>query len=260
MNETLQQFCHRILPIVQAGAEGKDIESKCLRDADDWGSHEARLFLHDYEYRVAQPKATPLPITPEMWAMIDLRYEWAYLNQRGHVYFCKQKIKWDGGGWDTFGQAAGHCESPLSIDTTGIIPELSLTKRPPSASEAIRKAIADDAKATKKLMGFHDDCADEPRPIFVNGVRVGSLNQFGEVTGGACDPESTRKEMDRLAEEWGKDSKEQAANHDNPFTANKFWDKVKTIMVKDDLSDKYFFLTTRTNTETGETSTIKLRA
>lgn len=248
MNETLQQFCHRILPIVQAGAEGKDIESKCLRDADDWGSHEARLFLHDYEYRVAQPKATPLPITPEMWAMIDPKYEWAILNEKGEKKLTSHKPEWKstylGTGWH-IGIYAEDVQLPLAIDTTGIIPELSLTKRPPNASEAIRKAIADDAKATKKLMGYHDDAknividggcdvhvtkvhtkekslleqaldlaeqAEALRdrineseqantPIFVNGVRVGSLNQFGEVTGGSgYDPESTRKEMDRLAE------------------------------------------------------------
>lgn len=138
MNETLQQFCHRILPIVQAGAEGKDIESKCLRDADDWGSHEARLFLHDYEYRIAQPKATPLPITPEMWAMIDPKYEWAVLNENGEMKLTSNKPKWWssylGTGWhvDIYNETA---QLPLAIDTTGIIHELSLTKRPDAESK-----------------------------------------------------------------------------------------------------------------------------
>lgn len=133
MNETLQQFCQRILPVVQAGAEGKDIESKCLRDADDWGSHEARLFLHDYEYRVAQPKATPLPITPEMWAMIDPKYEWAFLVC-GKVWLSSRDVKWDGSAWVFKGSCSSEkdaiCQLPLAINTTGIIPEMSLTKRP----------------------------------------------------------------------------------------------------------------------------------
>lgn len=219
MNETLQQFCHRILPIVQAGAEGKDIESKCLRDADDWGSHEARLFLHDYEYRVAQPKATPLPITPEMWAMIDLRYEWAVLGSKDIVNFCVTEPEWTGSEWRAECTYGFPCQSPLAIDTTKIIPELSLTKRPDAQKIVVdgdcdvhgtkvhikEKLMIDHVLETvdkmKVIMGRVGVNYPDLTPIFVNGVRVGSLNQFGEVTGGSgYDPESTRKEMDRLAE------------------------------------------------------------
>lgn len=130
MNETLQQFCQRILPAVQAGAEGKEIESRHLRADDDWGTHTARMFLLDHEYRAAQPKATPLPITPEMWAMIDQKYEWAVLTNDHDVLFIGGgKPQHDGDIW-WFPDLEFASESPLAIDTSGIVPALSLTERP----------------------------------------------------------------------------------------------------------------------------------
>lgn len=133
MNETLQQFCQRILPAVQAGAEGKEIESRYLRAGDDWGTHTARMFLLDHEYRVAQPKATPLPITPEMWAMIDPVYKFAVLTkgscQSKIVVFTSDKPEFRGDSWG-YAKVEDVCSSPLAIDITGIVPELSLTERP----------------------------------------------------------------------------------------------------------------------------------
>lgn len=176
MNETLQQFCQRILPVVQAGAEGKAIEEKGSSGNGIWDGKISTLFLPNYEYRIAKPKATPLPITPEMWAMIDPKYKFAYLNHIGDVWFSMEEIKWNGGAWDLKGLISNHCESPLAIDTAGIVPELSLTERP----------VCDDESLT---------------PVFIDGVRVGTLNKFGEITGSYHDPDLTRKELDRLSDE-----------------------------------------------------------
>lgn len=133
MNETLQQFCQRILPIVQAGAEGKEIEyfSKLT---DGWSIKSKRAFDYLHEYRIAQPKATPLPITPEMWAMIDPKYEWAVFDGDDKVIFEIEPVFGnENGAWIERG--GDVVVLPLSIDTTGIIPELSLTKRPDAESK-----------------------------------------------------------------------------------------------------------------------------
>lgn len=130
MNETLQQFCQRILPAVQAGAEGKEIEFKySMVSHSKWEKKDGLGFGKEFEYRIAQPKATPLPITPEMWAMINPKYKWAYF-QHGCIIFSASKPGWDDETrWFTSKGTGDFCESPLAIDTTGIVPELSLTER-----------------------------------------------------------------------------------------------------------------------------------
>lgn len=150
MNETLQQFCQRILPVVQAGAEGKEIESYI--GGGHWTEKSCRTFNYDVEYRVAKPKATPLPITPEMWAMIDPKYKWACF-QHGCIIFSASKPGWDDETRRFTSKCAGDlCESPLAIDTTGIAPELSLTERPKSADEALKQAMANESRAIKKVI------------------------------------------------------------------------------------------------------------
>lgn len=113
---------------MQAGAEGKEIEFK-LANNGAWLRKGECTFGGEFEYRIAKPKATPLPITPEMWAMIDTKYKFAYLNHIGDVWFSVEELKWDGGAWDLKGLISNHCESPLAIDTAGIVPELSMTER-----------------------------------------------------------------------------------------------------------------------------------
>lgn len=130
MNETLQQFCQRILPVVQAGAEGKEIEFKYSRVNDSWNKKEGCGFGKDFEYRIAQPKATPLPITPEMWAMIDPRCKWAVMTNDYDVLFIGGGTpKHDGNIW-LFPDLEVAGITSFDIDTTGIVPELSLTERP----------------------------------------------------------------------------------------------------------------------------------
>lgn len=130
MNETLQQFCQRILPVVQAGAEGKEIEFKYSRVNDSWNKKEGCGFGKDFEYRIAKPKATPLPITPEMWAMIDPRCKWAVMTNESDVLFIGGGTpKHDGNIW-LFPDLEVAGITSFDIDTTGIVPELSLTERP----------------------------------------------------------------------------------------------------------------------------------
>lgn len=153
MNETLQQFCQRILPAVQAGAEGKEIEFKySMVSHSKWEKKDGLGFGKEFEYRIAQPKATPLPITPEMWAMIDPKYKWAYF-QHGCIIFSASKPGWDDETrWFTSKGTGDFCESPLAINTTGVVPELSMTERPKSADEALKQAMANESRAIKKVI------------------------------------------------------------------------------------------------------------
>jgi hypothetical protein len=80
-------------------------------------------------------KLTPLPISREMWNLIDEEWNWAVLDSNGYVLFFneepfiyKPECRWLS---RDYGEDYGDgCDSVLKINTNGINWEQSLTKRP----------------------------------------------------------------------------------------------------------------------------------
>lgn len=227
MNETLQQFCQRILPVVQAGAEGKAIECSPIDLGDDfWLPKDTVIFNNDMQYRIAKPKATPLPITPEMWAMIDQKYKWAVLVkgafEKTNVVFTAEKPERNAEMWD-FSNVITLCFSPLTIDTTGIVPELSMTERP-------------------RIVSYADCIIDGGCDVHGADVHV---NNAGEVKGAECDPDLTKLWLERLS-------------YANSLIK---WDRIESEMVRETIweNKRDYLITTMTNGETGESVTTKVK-
>lgn len=83
--------------------------------------------------------STPLNITPEMWNLIDPRYKFVAMDSDGDIYFYEFEPKPDPDYlernndqfvWINSNSCGSYQLSIFNIDTTNIIPEKSLTKRP----------------------------------------------------------------------------------------------------------------------------------
>ncbi|MWP62024.1 hypothetical protein [Gilliamella sp. Pas-s25] len=116
-----------MVQILLAKMQGVQVEYKI---DDDWRLADSDYVSLDIKYRIA-PQPTPLPISREMWALINEKWKWAVLGSNGYVYFFNHqpsidevRITWtDYEGW-------GGCYSVLAINIDGVSWRLSLTERP----------------------------------------------------------------------------------------------------------------------------------
>ena len=90
-----------MLPIIQAYAEGKAIESRCIKgDTSLWYDEEDPSFDDDFEYRIKpEPKYRPFANTEECWKEM-LKHQpfikYKVIESDKDVYLIIQRIKIDG--------------------------------------------------------------------------------------------------------------------------------------------------------------------
>ena len=90
-----------MLPIIQAYAEGKAIESRCIKgDTSLWYDEEDPSFDDDFEYRIKpEPKYRPFANTEECWKEM-LKHQpfikYKVIESSKDVYLIIQRIKTDG--------------------------------------------------------------------------------------------------------------------------------------------------------------------
>ncbi|OCG38109.1 hypothetical protein [Gilliamella sp. Gris1-4] len=130
MEKLTPQNAHQehMVQILLAKMQGIQVEYKV--DDNDWCLADPDYVSLDIKYRIA-PQPTPLPISREMWAMINEKWKWAVLGCNGCVYFFDSepfinnvRYDWvDSDGWE-------GCDSVLEINIDGVSWRLSLTKRP----------------------------------------------------------------------------------------------------------------------------------
>ena len=114
-----------MIQIVLAKMQGFEVEIQ--RPDGGWSTSTHDVMSIDLVYRI---KSHGLPITREVWAMIDKKWKWAAKDEHGPIYFYTNKpcICISSGQWCVGG---GHClKSILAINTDGIDWQKSLTKRP----------------------------------------------------------------------------------------------------------------------------------
>jgi hypothetical protein len=94
-----------------------------------WFILDSNCLYLDANYRIAS-KPTPLPITREMWAMINEMWKYAAMDEGGNVYLYSNRPsstvsdgKWCSCGWSKIG-------CPLAISLDDINWKHSLTERP----------------------------------------------------------------------------------------------------------------------------------
>ena len=77
-----------LLPIIQAFAEGKEIESRCIKgDKSLWYDDEDPSFDNDLEYRIKPyPKYRPFKDAEECWQEMQKHQPFGWLN--GDKCFC----------------------------------------------------------------------------------------------------------------------------------------------------------------------------
>lgn len=79
-----------LIRVVLAAVRDEDVEYRNA-SKDGWQpAHKLQRMLYQNEYRIT-PKPTPLPISAEMWAMIDPKYKCAVMAPSGAVYFSAEK-------------------------------------------------------------------------------------------------------------------------------------------------------------------------
>ena len=115
-----------MVQILLAKMQGVEVEIY-ERFREEWRASEAKCVYVDSNYRI---KSHELPITREMWAMIDKEWEWASMDEDGVIFFYKDApcIFADNDFWSA-GDDIYH-ESILAINTDGIDWRQSLTNRP----------------------------------------------------------------------------------------------------------------------------------
>lgn len=120
------EYQEHMVQILLANMQGLPVEYK---RGDDW--HRA---VPDYvslytEYRIVS-KSTPLPISREMWQLIDNKWKYVAMDGDGEVYFYEHEPT-IGTTHDVWSCKTGKCiESAFVIDTEGVDWKMSLTKRP----------------------------------------------------------------------------------------------------------------------------------
>lgn len=115
-----------MVQILLAKMQGIDVEFyDNLRD--EWVTSTSYAVVVGENYRI---KSHELPITKEMWAVIDKKWKFASMDENGKVYFCTDKpyLRLAENCWVV---GCGHWQkSILAINTDGIDWRKSLTRRP----------------------------------------------------------------------------------------------------------------------------------
>ena len=78
-----------MLPILQAFAEGKTIESRCIKgDNSLWYDDEDPSFDNDFEYRLKpEPKYRPFEDAEECWAEMQKHHPFGWLKSKKDGYY-----------------------------------------------------------------------------------------------------------------------------------------------------------------------------
>ena len=78
-----------MLPVLQAFAEGKTIESRCIKgDKSLWYDDEDPSFDDDFEYRVKpEPKYRPFKDAEECWAEMQKLQPFGWLKSKKDGYY-----------------------------------------------------------------------------------------------------------------------------------------------------------------------------
>ena len=78
-----------MLPVLQAFAEGKTIESRCIKgDKSLWYDDEDPSFDDDFEYRVKpEPKYRPFKDAEECWAEMQKHQPFGWLKSKKDGYY-----------------------------------------------------------------------------------------------------------------------------------------------------------------------------
>ena len=115
-----------MIQILLAKMQGIEVEFYACH-CEKWISSVARDIYLDTNYRI---KSHELPITTEMWAMIDKKWKWAAMDKDGDVYFYTDEpcINTRGIGWSN--PVGAYCRSVLFTNIDCINWSLSLTERP----------------------------------------------------------------------------------------------------------------------------------
>ena len=78
-----------MLPVLQAFAEGKTIESRCIKgDKSLWYDDEDPSFDDDFEYRIKpEPKYRPFKDAEECWAEMQKHQPFGWLKSKKDGYY-----------------------------------------------------------------------------------------------------------------------------------------------------------------------------
>ena len=78
-----------MLPVLQAFAEGKTIESRCIkRDNSLWYDDEDPSFDNDFEYRIKpEPKYRPFKDAEECWVEMQKHQPFGWLKSKEKGYY-----------------------------------------------------------------------------------------------------------------------------------------------------------------------------
>lgn len=113
-----------MVQILLAKMQGHDIE---IQDcANEWSAVAACAIYLDANYRI---KSHELPITKEMWAIIDKKWKYVALDEDGGVWFYENIPYFGTQNWDV-GEGTSVENRVLNINTDGIDWRKSLTERP----------------------------------------------------------------------------------------------------------------------------------
>lgn len=119
----------------------RDSHDTCLADVTNDLAQ-----IADGVYKI-EPRATPLPITPEMWALIDRQLNCAAMDKDGVVFFYpNNQMEKTNSIWSHV-TGAGF-ENYFAINTDGIQWDKSLTERP------VTNTTSGTIKADKFEVGY----------------------------------------------------------------------------------------------------------
>ena len=78
----------QLLPIIQAFAEGKAIESRCIKgDKSLWYDDEDPSFDDDFEYRLkSEPRFRPFKDAEECWNEMQKHQPFGWVKRNGYYY------------------------------------------------------------------------------------------------------------------------------------------------------------------------------
>ena len=113
-----------MVQILLAKMQGVEVELYD-RIGEEWITSATSAVYVDTNYRI---KSHELPITREMWAMIDKEWKWAAKDSDGDVSFYKEEPFIIGRYWCSMSD--DHALNVLTLNTDGIDWRKSLTRRP----------------------------------------------------------------------------------------------------------------------------------
>lgn len=84
----------KLLPIIQAYAEGKVIESRCIKgDTSLWYDDKDPSFDDDFEYRIKpEPKYRPFKNAEECWAEMQKHQPFGWVKDRNGSKFVIENV------------------------------------------------------------------------------------------------------------------------------------------------------------------------